>query len=307
MNAPAITIANLEKRYGRTTALDDVSLTVGAGERLALVGHNGAGKTTMVKAILGLLRPNAGTVRVNGADPADPRNAGLRKDIGFLPENVIFNGAARGHEVLRFYAVLKGADRAEIQPLLENLGLTTVADRPVRTYSKGMRQRLGLAQALIGAPRLLILDEPTSGLDPILRRWFYRRLDEMAHDGATIVLSSHALTELALRTDRVAILDRGRLSAVGSVDELAARASLPMRIRVRVPDGTASALAARLGASAESARVNDRQVELTCTATSKMALLRQLATLGTEVLDIEVDGPSLEDVYARFQGEGPRP
>jgi Cu-processing system ATP-binding protein len=301
-----LAIQTLSKTYGRTTALDGIDLGVAAGERVALVGHNGAGKTTLIKLALGLIRPDAGTIRIDGHDPAGRGSAELRRQTGFLPENVIFNGAATGRETLRFYARLKHAPKAQAGTLLDSLGLGDAADRRVATYSKGMRQRLGLAQVLLGAPRLLLLDEPTSGLDPVLRRDFYDLIDGLAHDGTTILLSSHALTELAMRTDRVAILKHGRLAAIGNVRDLARHARLPVRIRVQVPSGTAAAIGERLGQTADLHRVNDRHVELVCPAADKMAMLRRLTDLGGDVVDIEVDPPSLEDIYATFQDEEAR-
>jgi Cu-processing system ATP-binding protein len=262
-----LAIQTLTKTYGRTTALDGIDLGVAAGERVALVGHNGAGKTTLIKLALGLIRPDAGTIRIDGHDPAGRGSAELRRQTGFLPENVIFNGAATGRETLRFYARLKHAPKAQAGTLLDSLGLGDAADRRVATYSKGMRQRLGLAQVLLGAPRLLLLDEPTSGLDPVLRRDFY---------------------------------------AIGNVRDLARHARLPVRIRVQVPSGTAAAIGERLGQTADLHRVNDRHVELVCPAADKMAMLRRLTDLGGDVVDIEVDPPSLEDIYATFQDEEAR-
>ena len=301
-----LALQGLAKRYGGTTALDAIDLGVAAGERVALVGHNGAGKTTLIKLALGLIRPDAGMIRIDGRDPAGRGGAELRRETGFLPENVIFNGAATGRETLRFYARLKRAPVGQADALLDSLGLGDAANRRVATYSKGMRQRLGLAQVLLGAPRLLLLDEPTSGLDPVLRRDFYDLIDSLAHDGTTILLSSHALTELAMRTDRVAILKRGRLAAIGNVRDLARHARLPVRIRVQVPNGTAAAIGERLGQTADLRRVNDHHVELVCPAADKMAMLRRLTDLGRDVVDIEVDPPSLEDIYATFQDEEAR-
>ena len=141
------TLAEVTKRYGAVTAVERVSLELRAGETLALVGHNGAGKTTLVKLILGLIAPSAGAVRVFERDPATANAAVLREGIGFLPENVAFHGAMTGRELLRFYARLKGTPAAEVDGLLARVGIAEAARRRVSTYSKGMRQRLGLAQA----------------------------------------------------------------------------------------------------------------------------------------------------------------
>ncbi|MBN9290975.1 MAG: ABC transporter ATP-binding protein, partial [Hyphomicrobium denitrificans] len=193
-----VELEHIEKRYGAIVAVNDVSFALQPGESVALIGHNGAGKTTLFKMMLGLSRPTSGDIRVLGDHPAAGEFA-ARKRLGYLPESVSFNGALTGREVLAFYARLKDASTEKIDSLLERVGLTAAADRPIRTYSKGMRQRLGLIQALFGDPLLLLLDEPTTGLDPALRLEFYEIVQELQQLGATIVLSSHALTELEER------------------------------------------------------------------------------------------------------------
>jgi energy-coupling factor transporter ATP-binding protein EcfA2 len=156
------------------------------GEATALVGHNGAGKTTLIKLLLGLVRPSQGSVSVLGVDPAGRQGAEARRALGFLPENVAFHGAMTGTELMNFYARLKGQPVSRNRDLLARVGLAEAADRRVSTYSKGMRQRLGLAQTLIGDPRLLLLDEPTSGLDPASRAEVFDMIDRLRADGATI-------------------------------------------------------------------------------------------------------------------------
>ncbi|MBF0373624.1 MAG: ABC transporter ATP-binding protein, partial [Alphaproteobacteria bacterium] len=245
MASEAVEAERLVKRYGARTVVDGVSLTLRGGERLALLGHNGAGKTTLMKMMLGLTRPSGGRLRVLDHDPA-AMPADIRRAIGFLPESVAFHESMTGREVLRFYARLKRRPRQECEALLARVGLAEAAGRRVATWSKGMRQRLGLAQALLGAPRLLLLDEPTSGLDPELRLSFYAILAERAEAGAAVLLSSHLLTELEERTDRAAILDHGKLVAQGTLDELRVQAGLPVRITVKPGDGGAEAIVARL-------------------------------------------------------------
>ena len=204
----AVVMDAVVKAYGPVRAVQDVSFRVRAGECLALVGHNGAGKTTLIKMMLGLVRASGGGLSVLGEDPTSGA-PNLRRQIGFLPENVAFNSSLSGRELLAFYANLKDA-RGEVERLLDLVGLTEAADRRVGTYSKGMRQRLGLAQALLGGPRLLLLDEPTTGLDPALRRHFYRIVGDLARGGTAVLISSHALAELEDFAERVVILDRGR-------------------------------------------------------------------------------------------------
>lgn len=299
---PAIELAGVFKRYRETEAVRGVDLSAGQGEYLALLGHNGAGKTTLVKLMLGLTRPTAGSVRVLGVDPVSSEAVALRRTIGYLPESVAFQGAMSGREVLNFYARLKGEAARACETLLDRVGLGEAAGRPVRTYSKGMRQRLGLAQALLGAPRLLFLDEPTTGLDPALRRVFYDIVEELRDRGTTALISSHALSEIEARTDRVAIMKNGRLVACGTLDELRQAAGLPVRIRVLVTPGEASAVAERIGGGLTLDKVNDRRVDLSCIPGDKMMVVRRLADLGETVRDVDIAGPRLEEIYAHFTG-----
>lgn len=291
---------NLTKRYGKAMALDGLTLEVPEGELLALLGHNGAGKTTAMKLLLGLTRPSAGAAWVLGAEPGTPAAVALRRAIGFLPENVTFGDAMTGFEALDFYAKLKGEDRAVVSGLLERVGLDEAAGRRIRTYSKGMRQRLGLAQALLGHPRLLLLDEPTTGLDPILRRTFFELVRDLKQAGTTVILSSHVLTELELRTDRIAILRRGRLIACDTLDGLRRRAGLPVRIRVKAPPEHALSLARLAGPAARVVSANGRTVELAVGAEAKMEAVRGLAAGAYGVEDLDILPPSLEEIYAEF-------
>ena len=236
-----LTISHLTKRFAGVEALRDVSLTVEPGQRVALLGHNGAGKSTMMKIILGLIPFDEGAVTVCGAAPG---SAAARAQVAYLPENAAFHPALTGEEQIRHYLSLRGERMAQALDLLARVGLADAAKRRIGTYSKGMRQRVGLAQALIGKPRLLVLDEPTSGLDPVSRRDFYALLDDLAAGGTAILLSSHALTEVEARTDRILILSGGRLMAEGSLADLRRKAALPVAISVAPAAGQKAALAA---------------------------------------------------------------
>lgn len=288
-----LTISELTKRFGEVAALTGVSLTVAPGERVALLGHNGAGKSTLMKIILGLIPATSGAVTVCDAAPG---SAAARSAIAYLPENVAFHPALTGEEQLRHYLTLRGESPRLAAALLEKVGLGHAARRRIGTYSKGMRQRVGLAQALIGHPRLLVLDEPTSGLDPVSRREFYALLDDLAAQGASILLSSHALTEVEARTDRILILSRGRMVAEGSLTELRRRADLPVMLHVTARNGYAPVIAQAL----PGAILVDGALHLTCPQSDKLATLGRIAGLGDKVADLDVLPPSLEDLYSHF-------
>lgn len=296
-----VELNGIVRRYGTHNAVDGVSLAIAPGERVALLGHNGAGKTTLMKLMLGLGRPHAGSVRVLGEDLAGSAATRTRRWVGFLPENIAFDGAMSGLELMRFYARLKRRPVKECDALLERVGLSTVARQRVQTYSKGMRQRLGLAQALLGDPRLLLLDEPTTGLDPYLRLSFFRLLHELSTAGTAVLLSSHALTELEERTDRLAIMKQGRLVALAPLHGLRSEAGLPVRFNLSVAATDRDLVIERLGGRAARPAGPTRLV-FDCLTSEKMAGLREVAALGNLVMDVEIDPPSLDEIYAHYVG-----
>jgi ABC-2 type transport system ATP-binding protein len=210
---------DIHKRYGRTTALDGVSIHVDEGELVGLLGPNGAGKSTLVKIGCGLVRPTSGSASVCGA-PAG--SAAARANLGYLAELFRFPGWMTADELLVMHQGLTGSDGGggERGRLLELVGLADVADRRVESMSKGMQQRLGIAQALIGSPRMLVLDEPTSALDPAGRRTVRALLEDLRAGGTAVLLNSHLLSEVELVCDRVVIITRGRVVAQGSPEEL---------------------------------------------------------------------------------------
>ncbi len=292
-----VEIAGASKRYGKLHAVKDVAFGLNVGETVALVGHNGAGKTTLIKLMLGLIRPTAGYVRVLGEDPAHGDFA-VRQRLGYLPESVSFHLALTGRETLSFYARLKRVDLASTDSLFERVGLAPEAvDRPVRTYSKGMRQRLGLAQALLGEPRVLLLDEPTSGLDPALRRSFYDLIADLRDRGATVMLSSHALTELEGRADRVIIVNRGVKIADGTLDDLRRIARLPTRISVRLADGGIAPAWANGGSRWKR---TGQLLEADVAPEDKIGLLHDITAHPDRVAALTVAEPTLDELYAHF-------
>jgi len=218
--AAALAVHGLAKRYGSVAALDGVDLELGEGELVGLLGPNGAGKSTLVKIACGLVRPSAGSARICGA-PAGSREA--RRALGYLAELFRFPGWCTADEVLVLHQRLTGSagGARERLELLELVGLAGARGRKVDAMSKGMQQRLGIAQALVGTPRLLFLDEPTSALDPVGRRTVRELLEELRRRGVSVLLNSHLLSEVELVCDRVVILDRGQVAAAGRPDDLA--------------------------------------------------------------------------------------
>lgn len=287
------------KDYNGQSALQDVTLSVPEGRCVALIGHNGAGKTTLMKLILGLIRPTRGHVEVLGRDPATA-GADFRSELGFLPENVAFHDQMTGADTLRFFARLKNVPFGDATLLLDRVGLASASDRKVKTYSKGMRQRLGLAQALLGRPKLLLLDEPTTGLDPVLRSEFFDIIRSLTGSGTTVILSSHILTELEAQTDLAAIMRDGRLVAFGDLESLRLEAALPLRVRAR---GDAAAISKKLNGSFHKSLPSSLSyIDLNCPIARKMDLLRALSDCGELCTDVDVRLPTLDDLYLHFSG-----
>ncbi|MBN9672710.1 ABC transporter ATP-binding protein [Roseibium aggregatum] len=293
MTQPTLKVQDVCKSFSGYKAVDRVSFSLSPGERIALLGHNGAGKTTLFKLVLGFLKSDGGGISVLGAAPGSHE---ARRNTAYLPESVAFPASLTGKEVLVFYARLKGEKPSGAMDLLERVGLADAAKRRVGTYSKGMRQRLGLAQALIGHPRLVLLDEPTSGLDPVSRQNVYELIGEIANRGTTVLLSSHALTELEARTDRVLILSKGRLVADDDLSRLRTQAGLPIRLKVWTRPEDLAQVSESLGGG----RVNGRSVEFDCRADDKIRTLSAIGALGDLVEDVDVHAPSLDDVYRHF-------
>jgi ABC-2 type transport system ATP-binding protein len=265
------------KRYGRTEALAGVDLEIGDGELVGLLGPNGAGKSTLVKLACGLVRPSAGTIRVAGASAG---SLAARSAIGYLAELFRFPGWASADEVLELHQRLAGsrggaAERAE---LLGLVGLDGARGRRVEAMSKGMQQRLGLAQALVGSPRLLLLDEPTSALDPAGRRDVRELLLHLRERGHGVLLNSHLLGEVELVCDRVTIIDRGRVVAEGRPGELAR----PRGVELDTDRG--------------------RRVVEGAARDDVPRLVRAAVASGEEVYGVRVLSSTLEDVYLEVVG-----
>ncbi len=227
MAGTAISAVGLTKRYGDFTAVDSLNLVVGEGEIFGLLGPNGAGKTTTILMLLGLSEPTSGTASVSGLSPTR-QPLDVKRVVGYVPDNVGFYSDLTGRQNLEYTARLNRMDKAEYGPriaeLMDQVGLSDSADKPSGTYSRGMRQRLGIADALVKNPRLLILDEPTIGIDPEGLREILDLIRALREDsGVTVLLSSHLLHQVQSICDRVGIFVKGKMVAEGPVRELAAR------------------------------------------------------------------------------------
>lgn len=292
----AVEFRAVRQCYGSMQVLHGLDLDLGEGEVLGLFGHNGAGKTTTMKLILGLLRASEGEVRVLGQAP---HGQAVRRQLGYLPENVTFYPQLTGRETLRHFARLKGASLAQVDQLLEQVGLVHAADRRVKTYSKGMRQRLGLAQAILGEPRLLLLDEPTVGLDPIATGDLYRLVDRLRQQGTSVILCSHVLPGVEAHINRAAILAGGHLQAVGTLAELRHAAGLPVRIRANGLDGADELVRGWQSAGHDAQAVGPDGLEVAAPQAEKVGLLQRLLASGAPT-ELDIHQPSLEDLYRHY-------
>ncbi len=303
MASSLINVHNVRKTFGEVCAVDGINLEINKGEIFGLIGHNGAGKSTLFKMLLGLLPVTSGEICINGTAVQGAAFRQVRQRIGYLPENVVLYDNLNGLETLSFFADLKGASHAEALPLLQKVGLGHTAKRRVRNYSKGMRQRLGFAQALLGKPALLFLDEPTNGLDPEGIREFYQILREMKAEGVTVVLTSHILSEIQERVDRLAIMKLGKIEALGTLQQLREQNDLPLRVEAHLnADAVAGLCQALEQLAITNLVIQEDRISLQCRRHDKMAVLEALTSLDGKVLDLHVREPSLEDVFLGYTG-----
>ncbi len=294
----AISLVGVHKHYGKVHAVDGVDLSVQRGELLGLIGHNGAGKSTLFKMMLGLVSATAGDIRVAGASVQGRDFRAVRRRVGYLPENLVLYDNLTALETLRFFAKLKGVDTASCPALLEQVGLGDVGKRAVHEFSKGMRQRLGFAQALLGTPDVLFLDEPSNGLDPAAIRDFYAQLRLLRAQGVTIVITSHILADLQERVDRLAIMAAGKIQALGSVAELRAHQDLPLAIAVHLaPAALANVAGLVQPLAGVTVDFDQGSAVIHCPRPMKMAVLAALMPLGAGLLDLHIHEPSLEDLF----------
>jgi ABC-2 type transport system ATP-binding protein len=299
--SPAIRTTELSKRYGSHTALHGLDLTIEPGTVFGLIGPNGAGKTTTLRMLLDIIRPTSGTARVLGEDPRTGGQA-LRRRIGFVPGELRLEGRVKGRALLDHFADISGpVAPGAIDSLAERLGLDL--SRQVRQLSKGNKQKLGLVQAFMHSPELLVLDEPTSGLDPLVQREFMAMVREARDNGQTVLLSSHVLSEIQQTADVVAVLSQGRVVAEGAVESL--RLATIRRVRAGLADTTEDAVRTALGKLTHLKEVDVRTVgevvRLTATVNGDIdAVVKEIAR--HRVVDLAVEEPDLEESVLSLYG-----
>jgi ABC-2 type transport system ATP-binding protein len=286
--------------YGRTVALDELSLRVEQGEVFGFLGPNGAGKTTTVKILMGLVRPTAGEARIFGRPVDDPET---RRRAGYLPENFRFHDWLTGEALLDFHGRLAGMSAADrrrrIPEVIDRVGLAGRGRDRIRGYSKGMTQRIGLAQAILHRPDVVLLDEPTSALDPVGRREVRDLIRSLRADGMTVFINSHLLSEVEMVCDRVAIVMRGRVVREGRLVELLDAGALRVTLD-RVDDG----LLRTLGRIAPVAGVEETTVTLEAEPETAPLIAETVITAGYRLFGLVPVHRSLEDVFMQLVEEG---
>ena len=309
MSEIVITAHGLTKRYGKHVAVDAIDLNVSEGEVLGLLGPNGAGKTTTILMLLGLTEPSAGAVSILGKDPLrEPLS--VKRDVGYLPDAVGFYDSLSARENLRYTARLGGIAGAELDARIdEALGqvrLSDVADRRVATYSRGMRQRLGLAELLMRRCRIAILDEPTSGLDPQSTHELLGMIAAFAQGGMTVLLSSHLLDVVQTICSRVALFNNGRIGFVGTIEELATRvADGGLHIDLSADKIDVPAVVSTIDGVTSVTAQPDGHWIVTATSDVRPAIASRIVNQGGSLRSLDAHRIGLGEAYTRFFEGGP--
>jgi ABC-2 type transport system ATP-binding protein len=299
-DAAILSVRDLRKVYSKTfsrqgiAALDGVSLDVGRGSIFGLLGPNGAGKTTLVKVLLGLVRGHTGEARVFGLDPTNPAS---RRRIGYLPEAHRLPGHLTGRQLMKLFGRLSGASPQDVDTrtdaLLERVGMAKAADRKVREYSKGMQQRIGLAQALVHRPELVFLDEPTDGVDPVGRKEIRELVLELKAQGVTLFVNSHLLLEVEALCDRLVIMDKGRILREGTIADLTPTTGV-VRFEIGVPRADLDRVLAGVG---RDLRVDGATFQLAIEKDGLDAAIDRLRAAGVSIRAIEPQRMNLEAAF----------
>jgi ABC-2 type transport system ATP-binding protein len=310
MQETAITLNNLTRYFDQTVAVDGLTFSIQRGEIFGFLGHNGAGKTTTVRLLNGIIEPSQGGAQVLGYDP-QTQGAALRRRTGVLTETPSIDERLSAQENLAIYAELYGVEEERVQPridaLLGQFGLADRAEEKTGGYSKGMKQRLALARALLHEPEILFLDEPTSGLDPIAAREVRDLILALKAEGRTVCIATHNLAEAQRLCDRVAVLEHGKLLALGTLEELSARLGARQRVALEIEEQTLSQARTILEKDFSITELEANGTHLEFSGVSRAHIpdmVAELATSGVRVMRVNPLEPSLEEMYFALHEEG---
>ena len=291
-------LKDISKSYEKILAVDGVSIEIKEGEVLCLVGPNGSGKSTLLKIMLGIARPTSGKVLINGEELSEKGWKEFKRSVGYMPERVSFYDNLTGTETLRLFARVKGGRLRSLKGVIDRILSEDVLQRKVGGYSKGMRQRLNLAQALLNEPDFLVLDEPTSGLDPVGIKEFYDILDEVkSRKKLTAILSSHILAEIEDKTNRVAVIKNGSIKAIGRLEELCSGMKIPLRLYITISrkDAFLEGLLKKEGAVDLSYK--NGYLLASISRENKLELISAIMDEKDRFSDFSIREPSLEEVF----------
>ncbi len=291
---------NLSKKFKDVQAVDGLSMRVRKGEIYGFLGPNGAGKTTTIKMLMGLIHPTGGEIFVNGRN-VSVDSVEFRQDVGYLPEQTAFYHNLTGLQTLHFFCELKNQDKSIAKSLLDDVGLSDAEGRKVGTYSKGMVQLLGIAQAMIGNPSIYVLDEPMGGLDARWVRVTREKIRSLNQKGATIVFSSHILSEVQNLCDRVAIIDKGKLLVEDTVANLSAHLQIKPRFEIFITGlgGKVPEEILKLK-GVEGADAKGDKLTVICNAPARSEVVTKLKELGLTIQDFKTFEPSLEEAFVKL-------
>jgi ABC-2 type transport system ATP-binding protein len=296
----SIEISNLSKIYKDVVAVDNISFNVKEGEIFGFLGPNGAGKTTTIKAMLDLIRVNSGHVKINGFD-IKKQGIDAKKKIGYLPERVAFYDNLTPLQTLTFFCELKREDKSVVKPLIKDVGLEEAMTRKVGTFSKGMVQLLGVAQVQIGNPSIYILDEPMAGLDARWVKTIREKIKMLNEQGATVLFSSHILSEVENICDRVVIINKGKLIAQDTVENLSKYLKIKPRLEISIPglNGKVPEVIKNLK-GVEEVDAEDDTLLVTCESSVRSQVITTLEEAGLKIDNIKTIEPSLEEAFVKL-------
>ncbi len=302
---PALSIQNLTKTFGKKVAVDNVSFDVYPGEVFGFLGPNGAGKTTIIKSVMGFIQPDKGTIVINGHNAKKEYEKAM-SSIGGIVENPEMYSNLSAYLNLKMYAKLHdNISKERIDEVLELVGLKERAKEPVKKYSLGMKQRIGLAQALLHKPRMLILDEPTNGLDPAGIHQLRDILKKYAHeDGAAVMVSSHLLSEMQMMCDRIGIINHGKLIRICSIEELTDQSASSSKYRIKTSDPKKASVFLSETYSYKVSNLTESCFDIEVDESEINECVRKMVESGSDILGVQKVETSLEDAFLQITGGG---